>query len=61
MNKEKAYWFDHKPSDDNDGYIYGIHYLDNDEIVHCEWYKDQDSRDLKIVMEETNEWIRTKN
>jgi len=55
MNKEKAYWFDHKPSDDNDGYIYGIHYLDNDEIVHCEWYKDQDSRDLKIIMEETNE------
>ena len=28
MMIEKSYWFDHKPSDNNKGYIYGIHYID---------------------------------
>ena len=27
---DKAYWFDHKPSDNNEGYIYGIRYIDNE-------------------------------
>ena len=40
MKIEKAYWLDHKPSDNNKGFIYGIYYIDNEsdtdptEIVH---------------------------
>jgi hypothetical protein len=31
MIKEKTYWYDLKPNDDNKGFIYGINYIDNDE------------------------------
>ena len=34
ISKEKVYWFDHKPTDDNDGYIYGLQYLYNDEVMY---------------------------
>ena len=33
MKKEKTYWYDLKPSDDNKGFIYGINYIDDDEII----------------------------
>ena len=33
MNKEKTYWYDLKPSDDNKGFIYGINYIDDNDII----------------------------
>ena len=60
MHKEKVYWFDHKPTDDNDGYIYGITWFDDtEEVVHVDWYKTEEARDK--IMEETNEQIGTNN
>ena len=53
ISKEKVYWFDHKPTDDNDGYIYGLQYLYNDEVMYCKWYKTEEERD--IAMEEDDE------
>ncbi len=29
MKKEKTYWYDLKPNDDNKGFIYGINYIDD--------------------------------
>ena len=48
MIKEKTYWYDLKPNDDNKGFIYGINYIDNDEIIECEWYKTKQERNKKI-------------
>ena len=62
--KEKVYWFDHKPTDDNNGYIYGITWFDDtEEVVHVDWYKTEKERDWylfakemdKFIEEETNE------
>ena len=53
MKIEKAYWLDHKPSDDNKGFIYGIYYIDNEsdtdptEIVHVEWFKTRIERNKR--------------
>ena len=33
MKTEKTYWYDLKPNDDNNGFIYGINYIDNNEII----------------------------
>lgn len=54
MNKEKVYWFDHKPTDDNDGYIYGVICFDDysGEVVHIDWYKTEEARDK--IMEEND-------
>ena len=46
---EKAYWLDHKPTDNNNGYLYGIYYIHNEgddqiEIVHTEWFKTKKKR-----------------
>jgi len=35
-------------NDNNKGYIYGIYYLDNDEVVEVEWYKTDEERQ-KII------------
>ena len=33
--------------DDNDGYVYGINYIDeNNEIIEDEWYKTEWERDI---------------
>ena len=51
MKIEKAFWLDHKPTDNNNGYLYGIYYIDNEdktdptEIVHTEWFKTKKKRD----------------
>ena len=52
MMIEKAYWYDHKPSDDNKGFIYGIYHIDNDneEIVHCEWFKNKQQRNKRFTI-----------
>ena len=53
MTIEKSYWYDHKPSDDNKGFIYGIYYIDNEsetdptEIIHTEWFKTKAKRNHK--------------
>ena len=53
MKIVKAYWLDHKPSDDNKGFIYGIYYIDNEsdtdptEIVHVEWFKTRIERNKR--------------
>ena len=53
MKIEKAYWLDHKPSDNNKGFIYGIYYIDNEsdtdptEIVHVEWFKTRIERNKR--------------
>ena len=45
MKIEKANWYDHKPSDDNKGYIYGIYYIRDEEIEEVEWFKSKAKRD----------------
>ena len=52
MLKEKTYWYDLKPSDDNKGFIYGINYIDNDEIIECEWFKTKQERNKHFESEE---------
>jgi hypothetical protein len=51
MKKEKTYWYDLKPSDDNKGFIYGINYIDNDEVIECEWFKTRQERNKQIERE----------
>lgn len=51
MSKEKTYWYDLKPSDNNKGFIYGINYIDNDEVIECEWFKTKKERNKKIESE----------
>jgi hypothetical protein len=48
METEKTYWYDLKINDDNKGFIYGINYIDNDEIIECEWFKTKQERNKKI-------------
>jgi hypothetical protein len=48
MKKEKTYWYDLKPSDDNDGFVYGINYIDNDEIIECKWFKTKQERNKEM-------------
>lgn len=31
--------------DDNAGFVYGINYIDDDEIVDCEWFRTEWERD----------------
>ena len=51
MNITKVYWYDHKPIDDNNGYIYGIEYQENppDGEVSVEWYKTEKMRDQIFI------------
>ena len=52
MKTEKTYWYDLKLNDDNNGFIYGINYIDNNEIIECEWFKTKKERNKKIESEE---------
>jgi hypothetical protein len=51
MSKEKAFWYDHKPNDNNDGYIYGINYIEDGEIIDCQWFKTIKERNNKMKEE----------
>tara|TARA_R100001086_G_scaffold1259_2_gene788 strand:+ start:25 stop:195 length:171 start_codon:yes stop_codon:yes gene_type:complete len=55
MKKEKTYWYDeglHKTyGDNNNGYIWGINYIDNDEVIECEWFKTRQERNKQIERE----------
>jgi hypothetical protein len=47
---KKAYWLDHKPTDNNNGFLYGIYYVNTEgedeiEIVNTEWFKTKKERD----------------
>ena len=39
-------------SDNNEGYIYGIYYLDDVDIVEVEWYKTEQKRQEVIKKEQ---------
>ena len=51
MKKEKTHWYDeglHKTyGDDNNGLIWGINYIDGDEVIECEWFKTRQERNKK--------------
>ena len=52
MKKEKTYWYDeglHKTyGDDNNGFIWGINYINSDEVIECEWFKTRQERNKQI-------------
>ena len=39
-------------NDNNEGYIYGIYYLDDDDIIEVEWYKTEQERQEVIKKEQ---------
>jgi len=55
MRKEKTHWYDeglHKTyGDNNNGLIWGINYIDNDEVIECEWFKTRQERNKQIERE----------
>jgi len=52
MKTEKTHWYDeglHKTyGDNNNGFIWGINYIDNEEVIECEWFKTRQERNKKI-------------
>ena len=55
MRKEKTYWYDLKPIDDNKGFVYGINYIDDDQIIECEWFKTKQKRNKQLNKGVNNE------
>ena len=55
IRKEKTYWYDLKPIDDNKGFIYGINYIDDDQIIECEWFKTKQERNKQLNKGVNNE------
>jgi hypothetical protein len=55
MKKEKTYWYDLKPSDNNDGFIYGINYIDNKLVF---WNEEEDCGNDTELGTELYEYIR---
>ena len=51
MKTEKTHWYDeglHKTyGDNNNGFIWGINYIDNEEVIECEWFKTRQQRNQK--------------
>ena len=49
---EKVNWIEQFPNNgNNDGYIYGINYLDFEnegDILDCEWFKTEEERETAI-------------
>ena len=45
--------------DNNFGYIWGINYIDNDEVIECEWFKTRQERNKKY--RGINDKARNKN
>ena len=50
MTIEKSYWYDHKPSDDNKGFIYGIYYYDGENVIDVQWLKTEEERERQIEL-----------
>ncbi|MAF51053.1 MAG: hypothetical protein CMH64_03085 [Nanoarchaeota archaeon] len=44
----KVYWYDHKPTDDNNGLVYGVSGDDDVENFYIEWFKTEEERNLKF-------------
>ena len=63
MKKEKTNWYDEKlnklTGDNNFGYIWGINYIDNDEVIECEWFKTRQEGNKKY--RGINDKARNKN
>jgi hypothetical protein len=53
MTEEQArYEFDNLRSDDEHWLIFnGINYIDNDEVIECEWFKTKQERNKKMERE----------
>ena len=43
----KVFWYDHKPTDDNNGLIYGI---EDDSGDYVEWFKTEEERNLELQL-----------
>ena len=58
MKVELEFWenikkdMGYNENNNNDGYIYGIYYLDDDDIVEVEWYKTEQERQEVIKKEQ---------
>ena len=58
MKVELEFWenikkdMGYNENDNNDGYIYGIYYLDDDDIIEVEWYKTEQERQEVIKKEQ---------
>ena len=44
--------------DNNDGYFYGINLIDEDDIIDCQWFKDDESR-FQFIKENNLEIINS--
>ena len=44
--------------DNNDGYVYGINLIDGDDIIDCQWFKDDESR-FQFIKENNLEIINS--
>ena len=44
--KIKVNWYDERAFDDDDngGYVYGIYWMDSEEVTHVEWYASEAQR-----------------
>ena len=67
MNKQKCeleYWENvrrdckYPIEDNNDGYVYGINLIDDDDIIDCHWFKDDESR-FQFIKENNLEIINS--
>ena len=54
VNAVKVNWYDdeidlsylHHP--DNQGYIYGIYYYQDEDVIEVEWFKTEEERDIEV-------------
>jgi len=45
---EKVNWHDEGLESDNQGYIYGIYYYQDEEVIEVEWFKTEEKRDTSL-------------
>ena len=52
MSVIKTHWYDeglHKTyGNNNNGFIWGINYINNDEVIECEWFKTRWERNYEF-------------
>ena len=52
MKQIKTHWYDeglHKTyGHNNNGLVWGINYIDDDEVIECEWFKTRWERNKQI-------------
>ncbi len=55
MEAIKTNWYDEGLNktygDDNKGFIWGINYIDKDEVIECKWFKTRQERNKAIKNE----------